>query len=820
MTDTASTRSLVDLFRMVARRHPDREAVVLGEDRLTYGALAALADETESFVRGTGVAPGELVGVLLERSPRMIARVLGVLQAGAAYVPLDPTYPRERLAYVVDDARLRVVVGDLEVAQRVGFDHLVAREAVAEPGPGRDPGRDDAAYVIYTSGSTGRPKGCLVTHGNVLTLLEGALPVFEVGPDDRWSLFHSLSFDFSVWEIWGPIACGATIVVVPDAVARAPERFLTLLAAERVTVLNQVPSTFRHLAREYVEQAGPPLDLRYVIFGGEKVDLDVVDAFRKACPAEPPRMINMYGITETTVVSTFFDLADAATGASAHSPIGWPLPHVTIGLRNDALELVDDGVVGEMWIGGPSVCRGYLHRPELTAERFRDVDGVPYYRSGDLARRLPDGSLEYLGRNDAQVKVRGYRIELAEIEAVLRAGAATTDAAATVVRDAQGNELVVALVVPAEGHPVDAAALRRHARLAMPGHQVPNRYVEVAGLPLTASGKLDRNAVRDVATAAVGATVNRARVLVLDPIDADALTALQREHDVRVHLGADAAQVRQLVGDAEVIVLRSGVTLDAAAIAAAPRLRVIARAGSGMDNIDLNAARERGVFTFNVPGVSASAVAELAIGLMLAASRHIGLADRQVRAGVWNKAALGGRELGGKTLGMVGLGRIGGRIAQLGRALGMRVVAAVRHTDDERRAELASRGIELVDLATLVGTADVVCVAVPLTEDTHHLIDADVFAAMRPTAILVNVSRGLVVDEAALYEALAIGRIAAAGIDVIATEGSTCLTELDNIVITPHIGAMSVDLQARIGEVVVAGVRAALEGREVPHRCT
>ncbi|MCX4758311.1 amino acid adenylation domain-containing protein [Kitasatospora purpeofusca] len=847
----AGARSLPELFARVAAVRGDAAAVAGGGEQLGYAELDRRAGAVAARLTAAGLGRGDLVGVLLERSHRAPAWILGVLRSGAAYVPLDPSYPADRLRFMAGDAGLAALVGDPDRAAACGLDALPVIDpeaAAAEParpaeagGPvAAEPGPDDPAYVIYTSGSTGVPKGCVVTHGNVLELLRATLPLFELGPDDRWTLFHSASFDFSVWELWGAWATGATAVPVPAATAQAPEDFLRLLADERITVLNQVPSAFRHLAREYADSGAPATALRYVVFGGESVDLDVVRGFLAASAAAPgpvPVMVNMYGITEITVHATHLVLTPEQLAGDTPSPIGRPLPHLAIELRDDALRLVPDGGTGEMWVAGSGVADGYLNRPELTAERFRTLDGRRMYRTGDLARRLPDGGLAYLGRNDQQVKLRGHRVELGEVEAGLRAAPQVRDAAALVVRDDAGNELLTALVVPAGPGEADVAALRRFARATMPAQLVPNRFHPVEELPLTSSGKLDRKAlaglVPKAAAPKAGASregapqegasqegAPRARVLVLDPIDPGALDELRRQHDVTVALRPPVDELLRLVRDQEVIVLRSGVRLDAPVIAAAGRLRVIARAGSGIDNIDVAAARAAGVTVFNIPAVSAPAVAELALGLMLTVGRHLALADRQVRSGIWNKAALSGVELGGKTLGLVGYGRIGSRIAALGRALGMRVLVDVARPDADRRHELERLDYELAPLKTLLPAADVVCLAVPLTDRTHHLIDAAALAAMKPTSLLVNVSRGLVVDEDALYEALAEGRIGGAGLDVVAEEGRpNRLHELDNVVITPHIGAMSVDSQVRIGRILVDSVAAALAGREVPNQC-
>ncbi|MET8101553.1 amino acid adenylation domain-containing protein [Streptomyces sp. NPDC005236] len=519
----ADLRSLPELFARVAAERGDAPAVAGDGRQVGYAETGRSAEAVAALLTAAGIGRGDFVGVLLERSLRAPSWILGVLKSGAAYVPLDPSYPAERLRYMADDAGLAALVGDPDRAAVCGLDRLTVIDPEVSPvsvaDPAAPPGPDDPAYVIYTSGSTGLPKGCVVTHGNVLALLRAGLPLFDLGTDDRWTLFHSASFDFSVWELWGAWATGGTAVVVPAETARAPEEFLRLLTDERITVLNQVPSAFRYLTREYADSGAPVSALRYVVFGGESIDLDVVRAFLAAAPAPAPEVVNMYGITEITVHATHLRLTSEHLAGEVSSPIGSPLPHLSIELRDDALRLVEDGEAGEMWVAGAGVAAGYLNRPELTAERFRTIDGRRLYRTGDLARRLPDGRLAYLGRNDQQVKLRGHRVELGEVEAGLRAAPQISDAAALVIRDGIGNDLLTALVVPAEPGELDMAALRRHARTTMPAHLVPTRFHRVGELPLTSSGKLDRRAL---AECAAEAAVPRARILVVDPLDSGA----------------------------------------------------------------------------------------------------------------------------------------------------------------------------------------------------------------------------------------------------------------------------------------------------------
>ncbi|WP_412543323.1 amino acid adenylation domain-containing protein [Longispora sp. K20-0274] len=487
--------TLTDLFRQVRAARPDAPAVTDDTRTLSYRQLDEAADRLAARLRALGVGPGDLVGLGTGRTVDSPVAILAILRAGAAYVPLDPGYPADRLRMMVADARITALVGDPAHHHGLGADRVVDPRAALDGPHAGGPvvpasagvGPHDPAYVIYTSGSTGRPKGCVVTHGNVLALLDAALPLFDVDSTDRWSLFHSISFDFSVWELWAAFATGATVVMVPGAAALSGEGLVEFLARERITVLSQVPSVFRSLAVAHRQAGRPPLALRYVVFGGESVDLD---AAREFAGDAGPRMVNMYGITETTVHATFHELTPADRG----SPIGRPLGHLNIELRADDGSPVPPGEPGELWLTGPGVSAGYLHRPDLTAARFPTVDGRRYYRSGDLARQAPDGRLEYLGRTDQQVKLRGFRIELGEIEAVLRAHPQVADAGVAVWTSPAGARFLVGCVAPAV--PDD---LRAYAGRTLPAHMVPSRYVPVPALPRTPSGKLDRAALAEVA---------------------------------------------------------------------------------------------------------------------------------------------------------------------------------------------------------------------------------------------------------------------------------------------------------------------------------
>ncbi|MFE6311710.1 non-ribosomal peptide synthetase [Streptomyces rochei] len=493
-------QSVTEEFRETARRHPQRIALSDGERSLTYSELDLESNCLAAAIAGSGAGQGALVGILVDRTVATPTTILGVLKSGAAYVPLDPTYPRERLKYIVQDAGLELLIGARGDALACGLEGLPVIDPNDLDEQGADwvsaasVGSDAPAYVIYTSGSTGLPKGCVVSHGNVLALLHSALPLFEFTPADRWAVFHSHSFDFSVWELWGPLLTGGTAVCVPSDIARSPEDFLGFLDEQGITILNQVPSIFRALVRIRQKKRNSAESLRYVIFGGETIDLPSVREFLVQNDHVQPVMVNMYGITEITVHATIKVLGPQDFAGSCPSPIGRELPHLRIDLRDGDGRPVIDGEPGEMWVTGASVALSYLNRPELTHELFRKGPVGRSYRTGDLARRLASGELEYLGRKDEQVKLRGFRIELPEIDFVLRTHELVKDAAATVANRASSGQALVAYIVPE----VDAdsedllRAVRVHAASKLPDYMRPARYLFVDSLPLTSSGKLDR----------------------------------------------------------------------------------------------------------------------------------------------------------------------------------------------------------------------------------------------------------------------------------------------------------------------------------------
>jgi amino acid adenylation domain-containing protein len=475
---------------------------------VTYDELDGSTQLIAAGLAGRGIGRGDRVGLAVRRGRPAVEGILGILKTGASYVPLDPSYPMERLDFIASDADLSLVLID-DSAVNVGLgvpcstiDEVVAAGRTAPSAP-VELSSDLPAYVIYTSGSTGRPKGVVVTHRNVMALLRGALPLFDFTSADRWTLFHSYSFDFSVWEMWGAIATGGAAVVVEPDTAASPAAFARLLAAEKVTVLNQVPSVFAHVVNAHLADPRTPLELRYVIFGGEALQRPPIRLLRSAEPGAEVRWINMYGITETTVHVTFKELTAADIDTDGPTPIGRPLPHLGIEIYDENRRPCRYDDPGELWIHGDGVAAGYLNQPELTAERFVTLliggEGRRCYRSGDLVRRRKDGELEYLGRGDDQVKIRGFRIELGEIEAALLNHAAIEQACVTKLERPTGA-ILAALVVTRDGQSIDAGDVRTFLSTRLPVHMLPNTIAAVPEIPLAASGKVDRQAVLALAS--------------------------------------------------------------------------------------------------------------------------------------------------------------------------------------------------------------------------------------------------------------------------------------------------------------------------------
>ncbi|HVX38156.1 MAG TPA: amino acid adenylation domain-containing protein [Gemmatimonadaceae bacterium] len=499
---------LYDRFERMVRQAPDAIALSDGARTITYAELDRRARTVAEALMQRGVGAEARVAICIERTAELVVAIMAVLRAGGAYVPIDPEYPGEHIEYLAADCGARVAItgGGVpatarDALARAGVE-CIDVDAAAASAPARAvfPPVDaaQAAYVIYTSGSTGRPKGCVVSHANVMRLLDATAAAFAFGARDVFTLFHSCSFDFSVWELWGALAYGGRLVVVSRDTARDPAAFVSVLRRERVTVLNQTPSAFYRIVDDLAADAGA---VRVIVFGGEALDFARLRPLVHADERMPMRLVNMYGITETTVHVTYREVAVDDVLFGATSAIGEPLDDLAVFVLDPELEPVPIGAVGEICVAGGGLSRGYLGRAALTAERFvpnpfAARPGERLYRSGDLARRLANGDMEYMGRADHQIKIRGFRIEPREIEAALMSHRGVRAALVVALRVGGGDPRLVAYTVPAT--PLSAPStgdLRTHLLGRLPAHMVPASFVSIDAFPLTQNGKIDRAAL-------------------------------------------------------------------------------------------------------------------------------------------------------------------------------------------------------------------------------------------------------------------------------------------------------------------------------------
>ena len=455
---------VADLVEVAVARHPEATAVVAADGSLTYAEFDARANRLAHHLQALGVGPDVTVGVSMSRSVDLAVALLGVLKAGGACVPLDPTYPPERLAFMAEDAGVVTVLTSATCSEGDGTP------------PQRAAGAEHLAYVIYTSGSTGRPKGVMLTHRGLVNHHRAVVDLYGLAPGDRVLQFCSLGFDASIEEMFPTWAAGATVVYRPEDAPLLGREWLAWLRDRRVTVVN-LPTAYWHAWARDLDAMGEtvPEDIRLVVVGGEKALGPTYRLWRRLAGGRL-RWINAYGPTETTCMSTFYEATGDEPG-DRDPPIGRPLPGTTVAV-----------VDRELLIGGLGLARGYLNAPDLTAERFVEHGSERMYRTGDLVRELPGGDLDYIGRIDGQVKIRGFRIETGEVEAALARHHAVAEAAVVARDDASGDRQLVAYVVGDAG----AADLRTHLAARLPAHMMPAVYVPLDALPLTPNGKVDR----------------------------------------------------------------------------------------------------------------------------------------------------------------------------------------------------------------------------------------------------------------------------------------------------------------------------------------
>ncbi len=500
--------TITSLFAEQVAATPDNIAVIFGDTQLTYRELDERSNAVAAALQANGVNAGETVAIFLGRSHQMIVAILGVLKAGGIYVPVDPEYPTDRIAYMIEDCGTNLVLTDTVYAPQLNTTLPTLDIALIHHSPftiHRSPFPPSSpAYIIYTSGSTGQPKGCVVTHQNVVRLMKNDAHPFAFDADDVWVVAHSFCFDFSVWEMYGALLYGGRVVVAERETVRDPVLFLDLLVREGVTVLNQTPAAFYGLISADLTH-NKSHTIHTVIFGGDRLDPTYLRDWTDRYPQV--RLVNMYGITETTVHVTHHTLTEADIwGAAGRSPIGKPLPETEVHILNPAGQPQPIGVVGEIYVGGSGVSKGYLNKPKLTEDRYSvfsirysvdDLLNTEYrtpntiYRSGDLGRWLPDGTLEHLGRNDFQVQLRGFRIELGEIEAVI-VGHPSVEKCVVIAR---GTGAAMQLVAYAIGDERARDEIWARLREKLATYMVPSALLFLAAFPLTSNGKIDRKAL-------------------------------------------------------------------------------------------------------------------------------------------------------------------------------------------------------------------------------------------------------------------------------------------------------------------------------------
>ncbi|HET6244458.1 MAG: amino acid adenylation domain-containing protein [Bacteroidetes bacterium] len=501
-----------ELFEEQVLKTPDNIALICDGKQFSYRELNEKSNQLAHFIKEKfNVKADDIIGLLTDRSEGMIVSILAVLKAGGSYLPIDPAYPADRISYTLSDSGCKFVLTKQQYKNLIHNDIAVAgiedeeihSFPVSNPEYINKP--DDLCYIIYTSGSTGNPKGVMIQHYNVVRLLFNEQNLFDFNEKDVWSLFHSYCFDFSVWEMYGALLFGGKLVIVPKQIAQNPSDFVELVRNEQVTILNQTPGSFYNFINEEINSSSKELKLRYVIFGGEALHPARLSQWRKKYPET--KLVNMYGITETTVHVTYKEITKKEIDA-AISNIGVPIPTLSCFVLDKFQNLQPIGVAGELCVGGKGLARGYLNRAELTREKFIDnpfVAGEKLYRSGDLAKYLPNGELEYLGRIDHQVKIRGFRIELGEIENCLQKHPSIKESVVIDRTDEKGEKYLCAYIVGSTESAINSGELREYLKQSLPDYIIPAWFIPMDNIPLTGNGKVNRKALPQPETQFTGA---------------------------------------------------------------------------------------------------------------------------------------------------------------------------------------------------------------------------------------------------------------------------------------------------------------------------
>lgn len=495
------TKNIVEYFQEQVEKNPNKIAVEANDSNFTYSELDSMSNKIANFLLNSGIETKSKIGVFLHRDSRVIASILGILKTGSAYVPIDTSYPKKRIDYILKDAGVKNVITVEELSNQLpksikkvllDGDSFLRYSNCLNPRINFD--ECDLAYVIYTSGSTGNPKGVMVKNKNITRLILSAREVFNFTNNDVWTMFHSYAFDYSVWELWGALLNGAKVIILPYKVTRDPEMFYDLVFQKRVTILSQTPSAFKEF-QNVDSQKKKQLSLKYVVFGGEKLQTStLIDWYQKHDDTEI-KLVNMYGITEATVHATAKILTQKGILENKNSTIGRPLDDLKIYIVDSHLNIVPDGVIGEMVIVGDGVASGYLNRPKLNSEKFLMLDDINerLFRTGDLAKKNCQGELEYIGRADRQVKIRGFRVELGEIESALMKLSSINNVT-VVCSEINGSNSLVAYVVDNKcGEKISVNEIKEILKEKLPSYMLPNYFVDLDSIPLTSNGKVAVN---------------------------------------------------------------------------------------------------------------------------------------------------------------------------------------------------------------------------------------------------------------------------------------------------------------------------------------
>ena len=496
------TETIHERFEQQVQKYPDSIALVQDNNEITYRELDEKANQLARYLNKQGVRPETLVAVTMDKSIEFIVSILAVLKAGGTYIPLDPEQPVNRREYIIEDSHCEFLITEEKYINHIGTksqtitfkyeDEEWKKESTQPLNIEVLPSQ--IAYIIYTSGSTGKPKGVLNTHHNVGRLFSSADTKFRFSEKDSWTLFHSTAFDFSVWEIWGALFYGGKLFIVSPDLRRKPDAFYHLLSDKEITVLNQTPSAFKELMNTFGTKAYP-LALKYIVFGGEALDFHDLKQWYETY-GNQTKLVNMYGITETTVHVTWKEIQMESIGKSNNSLIGKPLDDLNIFLLSDELNPTPIGVPGEIYVSGDGLARGYNERFALTAERFIpnpfSGKGDRLYKTGDIGKYTSTMDVEYIGRIDDQVKVKGHRIELGELRSVIAHYSMIRDCIVINKTNERKENELVAFVVFTEENESNLKSLRRALLSDIPKYMYPSHIIPIKGIPVTSNGKVDK----------------------------------------------------------------------------------------------------------------------------------------------------------------------------------------------------------------------------------------------------------------------------------------------------------------------------------------